>query len=181
METTTSLFTHRLATHRDIPALSALMDAAIRQLLPAYLPPEAVAASFAVMGLDSQLIEDRTYFVIEHERSIVGCGGWSRRATLYGGDGAQGRDAALLDPERDAARIRAMYTHPDWTRRGIGRLILRLCEAAAGKAGFKRCALAATLAGAPLYRACGYVEVARLHSPTPSGVAVPLIHMEKSL
>jgi GNAT superfamily N-acetyltransferase len=133
------------------------------------------------MGLDTQLIEDRTYFVIETEERIAGCGGWSRRATLFGGDHSAGRDAALLDPATDAARVRAMYTHPDFTRRGIGRLVLELCEAAAAREGFARVELAATMAGVPLYRACGYADIEAFDSDTPSGVKVPLIRMGKRI
>lgn len=173
--------THRLAVLDDVPVLKPLMDAAIGELLKPFLPPEQVAASFAVMGLDTQLIADRTYFVIETEGRIVGCGGWSRRATLFGGDHSAGRDAALLDPARDAARVRAMYTHSDFTRRGIGRLVLELCETAAKHEGFRRVELAATMAGVPLYRACGYTDIAAFESETPSGVKVPLIRMGKRI
>lgn len=173
--------THRLATPDDVPVLKPLMNAAIGELLKPFLSPEQVAASFAVMGLDTQLIKDGTYFVIECDGRIAGCGGWSRRATLFGGDHSAGRDAALLDPAKDAARVRAMYTHPDFTRRGIGRLVLELCEAAAAREGFKRVELAATLSGEPLYRACGYTDIEAFESDTPSGVKVPLIRMGKRI
>ena len=171
----------RLASEADVPALHALMNAAIGQLQSAYLSPEAVTASFSVMGLDSQLIADRTYFVVEEAGAIAGCGGWSRRATLFGGDHSAGRDAALLDPATDAARVRAMYTHPDFTRRGVGRMILDACEAAAATEGFKTCEMAATLAGEPLYRACGYQPIEHFAASTPNGVDVPLIRMGKAL
>jgi GNAT superfamily N-acetyltransferase len=173
--------THRLAVLEDVPVLKPLMEAAIGELLKPFLPAEQVAASFAVMGLDTQLIKDRTYFVIETESRIAGCGGWSRRATLFGGDHSGGRDAALLDPAKDAARVRAMYTHPDFTRRGIGRLVLELCETAAARDGFRRVELAATMAGVPLYRACGYTDIEAFESDTPSGVKVPLIRMGKRI
>ena len=173
--------THRLARLDEVPVLAPLMEAAIGELLEPFLPPEAVAASFSIMGLDTQLIADGTYFVIESQGRIAGCGGWSRRATLFGGDHSAGRDAALLDPAKDAARVRAMYTHPDFTRRGVGRLVLQLCEAAAAGAGFARVELAATLAGEPLYRACGYTDIERFESDTPSGVKVPLIRMGKRI
>jgi GNAT superfamily N-acetyltransferase len=174
-------FTHRPANVADIPAIRPLMDAAISELLSSYLPDDGVAASFEIMGLDTQLIADGDYIVVLAGDEIVGCGGWSRRATLFGGDHTQGRDAALLDPATEPARVRAMYTHPAWTRRGIGRRILDLCEAAARSAGFKACELAATLAGEPLYRACGYLEVERFAAETSTGVAVPLIRMRKTL
>ena len=170
----------RLARDQDIGALRTVMNAAISQLQSAYLPAEAVAASFSVMGLDSQLIADGTYFVVEAGERVAGCGGWSRRATLFGGDHSAGRDAALLDPARDAARVRAMSTHPDFARRGVGRLILGACEAAAAAEGFRACELAATLAGEPLYRACGYLEIERF-TASADGVDIPLIRMGKTL
>jgi N-acetylglutamate synthase-like GNAT family acetyltransferase len=174
-------FVHRLATEDDLPALAALMDLAITALLPAFLDEAQVAASRLTMGLDTQLVADRTYFIIEAEGRIAGCGGWSRRATLYGGDHSVGlRDAALLDPAKDAARVRAMYTHPGFTRRGVGRLILGLCEAAAAEASFSRVELMATLAGEPLYRACGYEEIERVVNRN-GPVGVPMTRMGKRL
>ena len=173
--------TLRLAVPEDLPALRDLMGAAIGELLTPFLSPDAVAASFEIMGLDSQLVTDGTYFVVEDDGVLAGCGGWSRRATLLGGDHSAGRDAALLDPSRDAARVRAMYTHPDHTRKGVGRLILDACEGAAAGEGFNRCELAATLAGEPLYRACGYGEIERFTAPTSLGVDVPLVRMGKAL
>ena len=174
-------FTHRLAMPADMPALRQVMDAAIRKLLPQFLPPEKVEASFAVMGLDSQLIEDGTYFVLEENGRIAGCGGWSRRATLFGHNHTAGRDARLLDPATEAARVRAMYTAPAFVRRGVGRQILALCEAAARAEGFTRAELGATAGGEPLYRACGYGEIERIQVPTPGGVAVPITRMGKQL
>ena len=171
----------RLAHEADIEPLRDLMNAAIGRLQTRYLSPQAVAASYSVMGLDSQLIADRCYFVVEAGERIAGCGGWSRRATLFGGDHSANRDAALLDPARDPARVRAMYTHPDFTRRGVGRMVLDACEAAAAAEGFTACELAATLAGEPLYRACGYREIERFTAPTAGGVDVPLIRMGKAL
>ncbi len=171
----------RLARLEDVPVLSALMDVAIGRLLGAFLPPEGVKASYEIMGLDTQLIADGAYFVVEDGDEIVGCGGWSRRATLFGGDHSAGRDAALLDPACDAARVRAMYTHPDHTRKGVGRMVLDACEAAAAQQGFTRCELAATLGGEPLYRACGYQDIEPFTAPTSSGYAVPLIRMGKAL
>jgi GNAT superfamily N-acetyltransferase len=172
---------HRLAASDDIAALTPLMRRAISELLSPYLPAESVEASFEIMGLDTQLIDDGTYYAVIDGETIVGCGGWSRRATLFGGDHSAGRDAALLDPMTDAARVRAMYTHPDWTRRGIGRFILSLCETAAAQEGFRRSELVATLAGEPLYRACGYGVIERFESATSSGVHIPLLRMAKAL
>ena len=171
---------HRVATRADVPALSQLMHASIGELQKPFLTPEQIASSRAIMGLDTQLIDDGTYFVIEHDGSTVGCGGWSRRATLYGGDHSHGRDAGLLDPSKDPARVRAMYTRPDFTRRGVGRLILGLCEEAARREGFATVELMATMAGVPLYRACGYEAVEEV-SDDRGGAKVPLLRMRKAL
>jgi GNAT superfamily N-acetyltransferase len=176
-----SVLSLRLATPADEAPMRALMQRAIAELLKPYLPPAAVAASFEIMGLDSQLIADGTYFAVCDGGTIAGCGGWSRRATLFGGDHSAGRDAALLDPARDAARIRAMYTDPSHVRRGVGRMILEACEAAARADGFRRVELAATLAGEPLYRACGYVATERFNALAGGGVEVPLLRMGKTL
>jgi GNAT superfamily N-acetyltransferase len=172
--------THRLAVEDDIPALMTVMEAAISGPLAEFLSPSQVEASRAIMGVDTQLIADRTYFVVEEEGRIAGCGGWSRRATLYGGDHTPGREPALLTPGQDAARVRAMYTHPDFVRRGVGRLILDLCEAAARAEGFHAVEMAATMGGVPLYRAAGYVDIERFEDDR-GGVAVPLIRMGKTL
>ncbi|MEG8016844.1 GNAT family N-acetyltransferase [Sphingomonas sp. LR55] len=173
-------FTHRVAVAADIPAISALMARAISALQRDFLTPAQVEASRAVMGLDTQLIADGTYLLVEVEGRLAGCGGWSRRATLYGGDHSTAlRDAALLDPARDAARIRAMYTDPDFTRQGVGRLVLSVCEAAARDARFARAEMMATLAGEPLYRACGYLPIERIE--TSGDVPVPMIRMGKDL
>ena len=176
------MLTHRLATSADIDALTALMALSIGTLQQGFLNDTQIAASRMVMGLDTQLIADQTYFAIEEGGQIIGCGGWSFRATLHGGDhSAALRNAALLDPAQDDARVRAMYTHPQFTRRGIGRLVLSLCEAAALKAGFSRVVLMATLSGEPLYRACGYHEIERINEEAVAGVVVPLIRMGKLL
>lgn len=172
--------THRLASRDDLNALRALMEEAIGELQKPFLDEQQIASSRAIMGLDTQLIDDGTYFVVEDEGELAGCGGWSRRATLYGGDQTPGRSAALLDPAKDAARVRAMYTHPAHARKGVGRLILSLCEQAARAKGFKRVELMATLAGEPLYRACGYEPGERL-TDNRGGAAVPLLRMSKSL
>ena len=175
------MFTHRLAVPADMPALQRLMTAAITDLLPQFLSPEKVQASFAVMGVDSQLIADGTYFILEEDGVLAGCGGWSRRATLFGHNHTAGRDSRLLDPGCEPARVRAMYTAPAFVRRGVGRRILELCEAAARAEGFSRVELGATAGGEPLYRACGYGEIERLEVPTPDGVTVPITRMGKAL
>ncbi|CAN5426962.1 GNAT family N-acetyltransferase [soil metagenome] len=174
--------THRIATPDDIPAIAALMERAIGALQRDFLTPEQVAASRLSMGLDTQLIEDGTYFVVEDGNRLAGCGGWSFRATLYGGNHSVSlRDGSVLDPATGAARIRAMYTDPDYTRRGIGRMILGICEGAARAAGFGRAEMMATLAGEPLYRACGYEAIERIDKMNGSGVAVPGVRMGKTL
>jgi GNAT superfamily N-acetyltransferase len=172
--------THRLARRDDLHALRRLMDAAICELQKPFLDAEQIASSRMIMGLDTQLVDDGTYFVVEAAGELAGCGGWSRRATLYGGDQSPGRSAALLDPSRDPARIRAMYTHPRHTRRGVGRLILSLCETAARREGFTRVELMATLAGEPLYRACGYEPIEQILDAR-GGAGVPLWRMGKAV
>jgi len=171
---------HRHANLQDLGALQILMAAAIAELQKPFLNAEQIASSRTFMGLDTQLIEDQTYFVVEVGGQLAGCGGWSRRATLYGGDQTPGRSATLLDPARDAARVRAMYTHPDHVRKGIGRMILGLCEAAARAEGFAAVELMGTMSGVPLYRVCGYQPVERIEDDR-GGVAVPLLRMRKAL
>jgi GNAT superfamily N-acetyltransferase len=173
-------FRHRTARREDLAAMTALMDAAISELQKPFLDEYQIQSSRAIMGLDTQLIDDGTYFLVEHDGVLAGCGGWSRRATMYGGDQSPGRNAALLDPAKDAARIRAMYTHPDFVRRGVGRLILSLSERAAKAEGFRRAELAATMAGEPLYRACGY-QPAEKFVDGRGGAPVPILMMSKTL
>jgi len=172
--------TSRLAVAGDIPALEAVMTAAIAELQRGFLSDDQIAASRTIMGLDRQLIADGTYFVVETDGRIAGCGGWSRRATLYGGDHTPGRDAALLDPATEPARVRAMYTHPDFARRGVGALILELCEDAARAEGFTRLELMATMSGRPLYARAGYVEIEHIVDDR-GGAPVPLVRMGKSI
>lgn len=173
--------TLRTALESDIPALRTVMDAAIGELQAAFLSPAQIEASRLSMGLDSQLIADRTYFVVEDETgAVAGCGGWSRRNTLYGGDHTTGRDGALLDPAAEPARVRAMYTSPAFARRGVGRMILAAAEAAARAEGFKRVELAGTLSGRPLYEACGY-SVIEPFEDTRGSVPLPLLRMGKAL
>jgi len=175
-------FTHRLAQIEDLDALRALMRRSIGHLQQGFLSPEQVSASHKVMGLDSQLVRDQTYFIVEKQGVIAGCGGWSWRATLFGGDDSVvAREPAPLDPATDAARIRAMYTAPAFTRQGVGGQIMDLCESAARARGFRRVEMMATLAGVPLYEARGYVPIEHF-SPAPiDGVVVPLIRMGKDL
>jgi GNAT superfamily N-acetyltransferase len=171
-------FTSRLAVTEDMPALSELMDLAISELQRGFLDDAQIESSRAIMGIDTQLIEDGTYFVVESGSDLAGCGGWSRRATLYGGNQTPGRDSQLLDPSIDPARVRAMYTHPAFARRGVGRLVLELCERAAAAEGFTRLELMATLSGEPLYTAYGFRPLERLEDAT-GGPPVPIVRMEK--
>ena len=170
---------HRLALRSDLKALEQLMDAAITENQRAFLSPAQISSSRAIMGLDTQLIDDGTYFVVDYEGQMAGCGGWSRRATLYGGNQTPGRVVTLLDPAKDPARIRAMYTHPHRTRKGIGRLIMSLCESAAKSEGFKSMELMATMSGKPLYEACGYLTIEHVRDDR-GGVVVPLFLMRKA-
>ena len=172
--------THRIATEADIPALVALMDLAISGPLADFLTQEQIAASRVLMGLDSQIIADRTYFIVEAEGVLAGCGGWSRRITTYGGDHTPGRAPEPLTPGVDAARVRAMYTHPNFLRQGIGRMVLDLCETAAGNAGYDRVELVATMGGEPLYLSAGYREIERFEDDR-GGAPVPLVRMGKPL
>ena len=172
----------RLATPADIDAIAALQSRAIAELQRPYLTPAQIEASRASMGLDTQLIEDGTYFVVEDDASgeMAGCGGWSDRATLYGGNHSAGRSARKLDPATERARIRAMYTHPDHVRRGVGRLVIEAAEAAARELGFAAAEMAATEAGKPFYLRCGYAVEAPFFDES-GGEPVPLYKMTKRL
>lgn len=170
----------RAATGRDLPALRDLMARAIAELQKSFLTPAQIAASATMMGLDTQLIADGTYLVAEIDGALAGGGGWSRRATSYGGDHSLGRDARLLDPATEPARIRAMYTDPVLARQGVGRAVLAACERGAADAGFHYAELVATLAGESLYRSAGYAAVARFDERA-GAVPVPLVRMRKTL
>src|ERR1700676_2609255 len=185
----------RPAVPADIPVLSVLIDASVRELQAQDYSPEQIEGALkTVFGVDSQLIADGTYLVAEADPGeadvlitktagptpvIAGCGGWSKRKTLYGSDRWTGREDALLDPLRDAAKIRAFFIHPDWARRGVGSMILQACENAASSAGFTRYEMGATLTGAKLFGAKGYVAVKPISIPLVNGQSLPVIHMEK--
>lgn len=171
-----------IATEADIPAIRALMARAIDELQRDFLSAAEIAASRAVMGLDTQLIADRSYFTARIDGVLAGCGGWSWRATLYGGDHSRDlREPRTLDPAHEPARIRAMFTDPVFVRRGVGRAILATCENAARAAGFNTAEMMATITGEPLYRAGGYTMVERVQAAPINGVAVPLVRMRKAL
>ena len=175
-------FALRLAVAADIPALTQLIDASVRGLqIGDYTAAQIEGALRAVYGVDTQLVADGTYFVVEADAAIVGCGGWSKRRTLYGGDQFASREDSLLDPAREAARIRAFFVHPAWARRGIGGMILAACESAAAAAGFTRLEMGATLTGVPFYRAKGYAECERLSVTLPGGESMTVVRMEKEL
>jgi GNAT superfamily N-acetyltransferase len=174
------VMTSRLARRDDLPVLVPLVDAAIDALQKAFLDDDQVRSSHAIMGIDTQLVDDGTYFVIEIDGTLAGCGGWSRRATLYSGDHSQGRDASLLDPSVEPARVRAMYTHPTFARRGVGRRVLQLCEAAAAAEGFTSLELMSTMSGRPLYEAAGFVPLEQVEDPA-GGTPIPLVKMFKRL
>jgi len=176
----------RQAVADDIPALQSLIRQSVLGLQGAdYTPEQLELALERVFGVDTQLIEDGTYFVAEAEvgggRVLAGCGGWSKRKTLYGSDHCAGREDALLDPNCEAAKIRAFFVHPAWARRGVGSRILDVCEAAAVAAGFRRLEMGATLTGVPLYVARGYSEGERRQVPLQPGLSLPIVHMEKQL
>jgi GNAT superfamily N-acetyltransferase len=173
----------RIAQAADIPALAALIPTSVRALQAAhYSPAQMDAALGTIFAVDRQLIDDGTYFVVEDGKTIAGCGGWSRRRSLFGGDAARAAgDSDALDPARDPARIRAFFVHPDWARRGIGRQIMHACEAAIGKARFRSVELVATLAGEPLYAAFAYTAVERYSLPLAGGLLLPVVRMVKEL
>ena len=178
-------FTHRLATIDDEPAIMALMEAAIVGNMADFLSEDEVEAARESMGIDHSLINDGTYFVIETEVDgdtiVVACGGWGKRRTLYGGNHTAGRDDSLSDPATEPARIRAMYTHPEWTRQGLGTLLLDLGENAARDAGFRTIELGSTVPGEPLYLARGYRELSREIQIAANGSDNTIIHMSKDL
>jgi GNAT superfamily N-acetyltransferase len=190
----------RKAVLAEIPLLRELIEASVRELqVQDYTPAQMEGALEAVFGVDSQLIADGTYFVAEAKTAdgqsgaastggaknisagwtIVGCGGWSKRKTLYGSDQCKGREDALLDPRHDAAKIRAFFIHPAWARQGIGSRILEACEIAASSAGFTSYEMGATLTGAKLFGVKGYAAVENIEVPLKGGLSLPVIRMAK--
>ena len=182
---TQSNFTLRLATDDDIPALHALIEASVRGLQAGdYTQAQIEGALGTVLGLDTQLIRDQTYFVADAtdadgRTAMAGCGGWSKRKTLFGADRGPDREPELLDPSTDAAKVRAIFVHPSFSRRGLGSLILAAVEAASAGAGFRRYEMGSTLTGVPLYRLKGYIEVEQIGVPLWNGEALPVVRMVK--
>lgn len=173
-------FVLRLATEEDIPALHALIEASVRGLQAGdYTQAQMDGALGTVLGVDTQLIADRTYFVAEADGRLAGCGGWSKRKTLFGADHGPGREPELLDPVKDAAKVRAIFVHPEFARQGLGTLILKRVEDEAAAASFKRYEMGSTLTGVALYRLKGYVEVERIAVPLGNGEALPVVKMVK--
>ena len=175
--------TIRRATREDVPELAALIEASVRGLQANdYTQTEIDGALGHALGLDTQLIADGTYFVAETEDGrIAGCGGWSYRTTLCGSDHLPGREAASLDPATEAAKIRAIYVHPLWARKGLGSRMLEHCEQQAQTAGFQRLEMGSTLTGVPLYNLRGYREQERLAIGLPNGENLTVVRMTKNL
>jgi GNAT superfamily N-acetyltransferase len=172
----------RLARMDDVEQLEVLIPLSVRTLqAPYYTPAQMDAALGPVFGVDRQLIADGTYYSAVADGRIVGCGGWSKRPALYGGDANRPPSTAQLDPRTDAARVRAFFVHPNWARRGIGRAILAACEEAIRAAGFRRIEMIATLAGVPLYAACGYGELEPFEMTLEGGIRLPGMRMGKAL
>ena len=170
----------RKATAADRPALETLIARSARELGSAdYTPQQIEGALRGAFGVDSQLIRDGTYFVAEEDGQIVGCGGWSRRRTLFGGDAHAQRDAAELDPRHDAAKIRAFFVDPAHARKGIGRAILERCEAEARASGFLKFEIMATLPGVRLYKAFGYETAELVHYELGPGLSIEFVPMRK--
>lgn len=180
-------FRLRLATREDIPALRELIEKSVRVLQrDDYSAEQLEAALGTAYGVDTQLIADGTYYVVEANAGSGGtmttaCGGWSMRKTLYGSDHGPYRDSELLDPARDAAKIRAFFVHPDWARRGLASLILKTCEDAAYARGFRRFEMGATLTGVPMYAARGYVKGETIQVPLPNGLSLTVVRMAKTI
>jgi GNAT superfamily N-acetyltransferase len=170
----------RRASLDDIPAIESLVTLSARGLSRDDYPEAQIEAALGTaLGVDSQLIRDHTYVVAEADGTLVACGGWSWRKTLFGSDVEAGRQPESLDPARDAARIRAFFVHPQWARQGLGRAILEVCEREAGRRGFRSAELMATLPGERLYRTCGYESLDPIEHTLPGGVAIRFVPMRK--
>lgn len=175
-------WTVRLAREADISVLQQLIASSVRGLSTADYSAEQIEAAIGfIVGVDRQLISDGTYHVVENDGALIGCGGWSKRQTLFGSDHHTGRDDAELDPAVDPARIRAFFVHPRFARRGVAGAILQRCEQDISAAGFKRIELRATLPGVPFYQACGYAACEPFEAKTAVGLSLPVVRMVKDL
>jgi N-acetylglutamate synthase-like GNAT family acetyltransferase len=175
-------FQLRLARREDVPTLERLIERSVQQLAAAWYSAEQIASALHFMfGVDTQLIEDGTYYVVQHDDHIAAAGGWSGRRTLFGGDQWKHEMDLPLDPATEAARIRAFFVDPAFARRGLGRMLFDRCVADARVAGFHRLELMATLPGEPLYRALGFAGEERTELPLPDGVRVPLVRMSRAI
>lgn len=174
-------FEIRRANADDISAISTLIAESVRGLGKGYYTGEQIELSInSVFGVDVELIADGTYFVAEIDSKIIGCGGWSKRRTLYGASVYEhSRDSEMLDPDHDAAKIRPFFVHPSEARQGIGRAILDMCETEMKSSGFVRAEMMATLPGVPLYSACGYVRAESVAVPLGIGVSIECVRMTK--
>lgn len=175
-------FTVRPARHDETPILQQLIERSARQLsVGYYTAQEAESAIRYVFGVDTNLVNDGSYLVVLEGATIVGCGGWSSRRTLYGGDQRPMGTNDRLVPGVDAAKIRAFFVAPEHARRGIGRLLLESCETAARTAGYTRLELMATLPGVPLYAAFGFIEMEKVTDILPDGTALRFVRMERPI
>ena len=175
-------FTLRKARLDDVPGLEKLIVESARGLCGEdYSEAQIIGAIGTAWGVDTELIRDETYFVVEVEGQIVACGGWSRRRALFGADALANRESEILNPMQDAARVRAFFVHPNWARRGIGRVLLERCEAEARAYGFRSVELVATLSGHRLYSVCGYRGDERVEYPLADGFTIEFIPMKKDL
>ena len=172
----------RMADLNDLPILQPLIAASVRELSKSYYTDHQIESALTfIFGVDTQLLTDGTYYLAEADDEIIACGGWSKRATLFGGDQYKEEADPFLDPSKDAARIRAFFVRPDWARKGIGRMMINLCEQAALANGFTSMELAATLPGQPLYAALGYKGAAQTMVLMKNGEQLPVIMMSKEL
>jgi GNAT superfamily N-acetyltransferase len=165
----------------DIPEIESLIPISVRKLQAQYYSPAQMEAAIGtVFGVDRQLIRDGTYFVVESEGKVIGCGGWSRRASLFGSDHARTAEDRELDPQSDPARIRAFFVHPEWARQGVGSSIMAACEQSIAEAGFRAVVIVSTLAGEPLYASFGYETLERFEVGLSNGLVLPAVRMGKA-
>jgi GNAT superfamily N-acetyltransferase len=172
----------RIAAPTDIPQLQTLIGHSARGLSAGYYTPAQIESAVRyIYGVDSQLVDDGTYFVIHEGDRFAAAGGWSKRRRLYGGDQGRAAPDPYLDPARDPAGIRAFFVHPDWARRGLARRLFEACEQAAGREGFRSFELMSTLPGEPLYAALGFTRHERVDVPMADGIALPCIRMTRPI